>query len=156
MTTNPRIPLKIDDHIELLRTVRESKGYACFRKDLKITGLSMYPPEGRRRRYKGKPVLPTLVLQTDRGFVVNHPQPNTTYFTVTGENIYQKCWDRATVTGSRRICMTGCQDLHVQIGKPNERLLELMGQLLLTHKRRGAAARSSRSAGPPRQPENHQ
>jgi hypothetical protein len=110
MTTTPRIPLFIKDHIELLKAVRESIGYACFRKDLKITGLYMYLPEGRRRRYKGKPVLPTLVLQTDssrclnlRGFVVNHPQPNTTYFTVTAENIYQKCWDRAIVTGSRRI-----------------------------------------------------
>ena len=142
MTTNPRIPLKIDDHIELLRAVRESIGYACFRKDLKITCLSMYPPEGRRRRYKGKPVLPTLVLQTDssrclnlRGFVVNHPQPNTTYFTVTGENIYQKCWDRAIATCGRRVCMN-CKDMHLRIGRPNERLQELMGQLLLMHKRR--------------------
>ena len=143
MTTNPRIPLRIDDHTELLRAVRKSIGYACFRNDLRITGLSMYPPEGRRRRYRGKPVLPTLVLQTDssrclnlRGFVVNHPQPNTTYFTVTSDHIYQKCLDRAIVTGSRRISTTGCKDIHVRIGKPNERLLELMGQLLITHKRK--------------------
>ena len=147
MTTTRRIPLVINDHIELLKAVRKSISYDCFRNDLKITSLSMYPPEGRRRRYKGKPVLTTLVLQTDssrclnlRGAVLDHPQPNTTYFTVTAENIYQKCWDRAIATGGRRVCMN-CKDMHLRIGRPNERLLELMEQLLLTHKR-GVAAQS--------------
>ena len=147
MTTTPRVPLNLHDHIELLRAVRESISYDCFRTGLKITGLSMYLPEGRRRRYKGKPVLPTLVLQTDssrclnlRGAVLDHPQPNTTYFTVTAENIYQKCWDRAIAAGGRRVCMN-CKDMHLRIGRPNERLLDLMGQLLLTHKR-GVAAQS--------------
>ena len=151
MTTTPRVPLNLHDHIELLRAVRKSIGYACFRNDLKITGLSMYPPEGRRRRYKGRPVLPTLVLQTGssrclnlRGFVVTHPQPHTTYFTVTAETIFQKCLDRALVTGSRRICTTGCKDMHHPIGKPNERLLELMGQLLITHKRGSGSTQSTR------------
>ena len=141
MTTTPRIPLKINDHIELLKAVRKSISYDCFRNGLKITGLSMYPPEGRRRRFKGKPVLPTLVLQTDsssclnlRGAVLDHPQPNTAYFTVTAENIYQKCWDRAIATGGRRVCMN-CKDMHLRIGRPSERLLELMQQLI-THKRR--------------------
>ena len=113
----------------------------------------MYLPEGRRRRYKGKPVLPTLVLQTDssrclnlRG-VLDHSQSNTTYYTVTAGDIYQKCWDRAAATGGRRVCMN-CEDMHLRIGRPNERLLELMGQLLLTHKRGAVAqSRSTRCKG---------
>ena len=141
MTTTPRIPLKINDHIELLRAVRKSIACPCFRNDLKITELSMYLPEGRRRRYKGKPILPTLVLQTDsslclniRGEVNHQPQKNTTYITVTGRRIYQKCWDRSVVSSGRRNCMN-CKDLKYPIGWPSERLLELMEQLL-THKRR--------------------
>jgi hypothetical protein len=145
--SSPRVPLNLHDHTELLRAVRKSISYDCFRNDLKITGLSMYPPEGRRRRFRGKPVLPTLVLQTDssrclnlRWAVLDHPQSNTTYFTVTAENIYQKCWDRAIATCGRRVCMN-CKDMHLRIGRPNERLLELMQHLLLTYKR-GAAAQS--------------
>ena len=155
MTTNPRIPLNLHDHIELLRAVRECISYDCFRSGLKITALSMYPPEGRRRRYRGKPVLPTLVLQTDssrclnpRGTVLDHPQPHTTYFTVTSQDIYQKCRDRAIATCGRRVCMN-CKDMHLRIGRPNERLLELMQQLLLTHKRGAAAqSRNARCKGP--------
>jgi hypothetical protein len=140
-TSTPRIPLKINDHIELLKAIRESIAYDCFRNDLKITGLSMYLPEGRRRRYKGKPVLPTLVLQTDSSLCLNlrtatqtHTCPNTTYITVTADRIRQKCWDRSVVTGSRRVCMN-CKDMRLPIGKPSEHLLELMGQLLM--KKRG-------------------
>ena len=140
MTTTPRIPLKINDHIELLRAVRKSIARPCFRKDLKITQLSMYLPEGRCRRYKGKPILPTLVLQTDsslclniRGEVIHHPQKHTTYFTVTSQKIYQKCMDRSVVSSGRRKCMN-CKDFKYSIGEPNERLLWLMEQLL-THKR---------------------
>jgi hypothetical protein len=142
MTTTPRVPLNLSDHTELLRAVRKSISYDCFRNDLKITGLSMYLPEGRRRRFKGKPVLPTLVLQTDssrclnlRGAVLNHPPPNTAYFTITAGDIYQKCWDRAIATCGRRVCMN-CKDMHLRIGRPNERLQELMLQLLRTHNRK--------------------
>jgi hypothetical protein len=72
MNANPLVPLNLHDHIELLRAVRESIACPCFRKDLKITELSMYLPEGRRRRYKGKPILPTLVLQTDNSLPPGH------------------------------------------------------------------------------------
>ena len=141
MTTTRRIPLKINDQIELLKAVRTSIACPCFRNDLKITELSMYLPEGRRRGYKGKPILPTLVLQTDsslclniRGEVIHHPQKHTTYFTVTSQKIYKKCLDRSVVSSGRRKSMN-CKDFKYSIGEPNERLLWLMEQLL-THKRR--------------------
>ena len=101
----------------------------------------MYLPEGRRRRFRGKPILPTLVLQTDsslclniRGEVIHHPQKHTTYFTVTSQKIYQKCMDRSVVSSGRRKCMN-CKEFKWSIGEPNERLLWLMEQLP-THKRR--------------------
>jgi hypothetical protein len=141
MNANPRVPLNLHDHIELLRAVRESIACPCFRKDLKITELYMYLPEGRRRRYKGKPILPTLALQTDsslclniRGEGIHHPQKHTSYFTVTSQKIYQKCMDRSVVSSGRRKCMN-CKDFKYSIGEPNERLLWLMEQLL-TQKRR--------------------
>jgi hypothetical protein len=86
--TTPRIPLVLLDHTELLRTVRQSIALPCFRSALNVPGLFMCLPEGRRRQFKGKPILPTLVLQTDSSLCLNlkgathHPEPNTAYITV--------------------------------------------------------------------------